>query len=179
MPVRRVERMVTEHVLRFFRQIFLCHSKDVFVVSKREVHDIQPAVRLVDPILPLILGVAAVWIGGKEFRENHLIRIRAPGGEGIADHGPLRFAIEAEHFSKIVKKPARMNHRGWPSLRIASAVCSKCSICVTSVSGSLSSTKVFKYSAISQMLFFPRFRPQYSAFFFRTKSSVWYLWFCR
>src|SRR5262245_7099861 len=38
-----------------------------------------------------------------------------------------------------------MNHRGWPSLRIASAVCSKCSICVKSVSGSLSSTSVFRY----------------------------------
>src|SRR5260370_1156184 len=89
MPVRRVERMVPEHVLRLFRQVFLRYAVNVFVVSKREVNVIQPAVRLVDPILRLIFGLVAVWIGGKEFRENHLIRVRAPGGERIADYGPL------------------------------------------------------------------------------------------
>src|SRR6516164_635572 len=46
-----------------------------------------------------------------------------------------------------------MNQRGCPSLRMASDVCSRCSIWVRSVSGSLSSTSVLRYSAISQMLF--------------------------
>src|SRR6266702_3749325 len=104
MPVRRIERMVPEHVLRLFRQVFLRYAVNVFVVSKRQVNVIQPAVRLVDPILCLILGLAAVWICGKEFRENHLLRVRAPGGERIAYHGPLWFPIQAEHLSKIVQK---------------------------------------------------------------------------
>src|SRR6266704_6756590 len=99
--------MIPEHVLRFFRQIFLRHAKDVFVVPKRQVHVIQAAVRLVDSILRLILGLLAVWIGGKEFRKNHLIRVRAPGGERIAYYGPLRLAIETEHLSKIVQKAGK------------------------------------------------------------------------
>src|SRR5438045_6569940 len=108
MLVRRVERMIPEHVLRFLGQVFLRHAKNVFVVSKREVRVIQAAVRLVDSILRLVLGLAAVWIGGKELGKNDLIRVGAAHGERIADDSPLRLTIEAEHFSKIVQK-AREN----------------------------------------------------------------------
>src|SRR5229473_1599646 len=104
MLVRRIERMIPEHVLRLFRQVFLRYSINVFVMSKGEMNAIQPAVRLVDPILRLILGLAAIRICSKEFRKNHLIRIRAAGGERIADYGPLWFSIETEHLSKIVQK---------------------------------------------------------------------------
>ena len=48
-------------------------------------------------------------------------------------------------------KPVRMNQRGWPSARIASDVCIRCSICVRSVSGSLSSTSVLRNSIASQI----------------------------
>src|SRR5260370_24126551 len=104
MPVRRIERMVPEHVLRLFRQVFFRHAVNVFVVSKREVHVIQSAVRLVNPILRLVFGLAAIWICGKEFPENHPLRVRAPSVERIAYYGPLWFPIEAEHLSKVVQK---------------------------------------------------------------------------
>src|SRR6266478_386955 len=116
MPVRRIERMVPEHVLGFFRQVFLRYAKNVFVVSKREVHVIQPAVRLVDSILRLILGLAAVGIRGKEFRKNNLIGVRASGGERIAYYSPLRLPIQTEDLSEIVQKARENEPPGMPIL---------------------------------------------------------------
>ena len=51
------------------------------------------------------------------------------------------------------------------------------SICVSEVSGSLSSTSVFRYSIASQMPIVRRFSPRYSRFLARTNSSVCLLWF--
>src|SRR3989475_11871447 len=112
-PVRSVKRVIAEHVLRFFRQIPSRCLIDVLVVSEREVDLIEAAVRFVDAILGLVLGNLAIGIGGKEFRENDLIRVSTADREGIAYYGPLRLPIQAEHFSKIVHKagenePARM-----------------------------------------------------------------------
>ena len=53
---------------------------------------------------------------------------------------------------------------------MASAVCSRCSICERSVSGSLSSTSVLRNSIASQMPISRRVLPRYSRFFARTKS---------
>ena len=68
-----------------------------------------------------------------------------------------------------------MNQRGWLAARIASAVCIACSICVKSMSGSLSSTRVLRKSSVSNTVIGLRFIDRYSAFFPRTKSTVWWV----
>src|SRR5207244_10638674 len=102
--MRGIKRMVPEHVLRLLRHIPPRHLIDIFVMSKREVHAIETAVRFVDAILGLVIRNRAIGVGGEEFRKNDLIRVSAADGEGIADYGPLGLAIEAEHFSKIVDR---------------------------------------------------------------------------
>ena len=65
-----------------------------------------------------------------------------------------------------------MNQRGWLAARMASAVCIACSICVKSMSGSLSSTSVLRKSSASQTVSVLRLSARYSRFFSSTKSSV-------
>ena len=62
--------------------------------------------------------------------EDDLVRAGAADRESVADHGPLRFAVEAEHLAEVVNQ-AGENHpaRLVGSARSASAVCSACSIC--------------------------------------------------
>src|SRR5467141_1837361 len=92
-PVCSIEGMIPQHVLRLFRHIPACCLIDVFVVSKREVHLIEPAVRLVNAILGLVRRNLAIGVGGKEFRENHLVGILAPDRERVAYYCPLWLAI--------------------------------------------------------------------------------------
>ena len=82
----------------------------------------------------LIRGTVAVGIVGEEFREDDLVGKGAADRKRVAHDGPLRLAEQAEDLAQIVDQPVRMNHRGWPSRRIASAVCIRCSICPRSVS---------------------------------------------
>src|SRR5207302_8820692 len=72
-------------------------------------------------------------------------------------------------------KPVSINQSGCPSARIASAVCSKCCNWSSSISGSESSTSVFKNSIASQTLICLRLNCKNSFSFSRTKSKVWYL----
>ena len=65
-----------------------------------------------------------------------------------------------------------MNQRGWLAARIASAVCRACSICVRSMSGSLSSTSVFRNSSASHTVIVLRDSERYSFFFASTNASV-------
>src|SRR5260370_12017094 len=101
-PVRGVKGMIPEHVLGLFRQIPPRRLIDVFIMSKREVGLVEPAVRFVDAILGLVLGDLAIRVGGKEFRENDLIRVSTAGREGISHHGPLALPLPAAHFSKTL-----------------------------------------------------------------------------
>src|SRR5580704_4127068 len=103
-PVRGVKGMISEHVLSLFRQIPPRRLVDVFIMSKREVDLIEPAIRFVNTILGLVAGNLAIRVGGKEFWENDLIRVSAGDREGIAHHCPLGLPIQAEHFSKIMYK---------------------------------------------------------------------------
>src|SRR5712692_11880249 len=113
MFVRGIEGMIPEHVLRLLRQIPPRYLIYVFVVSKREMNLIEPAVRFVDAIIGLVFGNRAIGIGGKEFRKNDLLRESASDRERITHYGPLGLPIKAEHFPEIVHKtgqnePARM-----------------------------------------------------------------------
>src|SRR2546425_83271 len=65
-PVRGVKGMIPEHVLGLFRQVPPRRLIDVFIMSKREVDFIEPAVRFVDAILGLVLGDLAIRVGSKE-----------------------------------------------------------------------------------------------------------------
>ena len=58
-------------------------------------------------------AILAVGIGLKELVEDNLIGIRTADRKSIADHGPLRLAMEAEDLANIVNQasqnePARM-----------------------------------------------------------------------
>src|SRR6266699_2297473 len=113
MFVRGIEGMIPEHVLRLLRQKPPRYLIDVFVVSKREMDLIEPAVRFVDAIIGLVFGNRAIGIGGKEFRKNDLLRESASDRERITHYGPLGLPVETEHFAEIVHKtgqnePARM-----------------------------------------------------------------------
>src|ERR1700730_16794883 len=82
-------------------------------MTEREVNLVEPAVLFVDAILGLVVGHPAVRVGRKKFRENDLIRVSTTDRERAAHDCPLGFAIQTEHFSKIMHKsgkdePARM-----------------------------------------------------------------------
>ena len=76
-------------------------------------------------------------------------------------------------------KPVTMNHRGCPSLRMASAVWRACSIWDKSVSGSLSSTSESSHSIAAHTLISLRLSGRYSFSLAFTKSTVWCRWLSR
>src|SRR5215472_17093014 len=96
--------MIPEHVQPFVRKIIPRDLIDVLVVSERKMYPIEPAARSVNALLGLILRDVRVRIGSKKLWKHHLVRIRASHRKRVTNHGPLRLAIEAEHFPQVVQK---------------------------------------------------------------------------
>ena len=84
---------------------------------------------LVDAARGLILGHLAVGVGGEELGKHDLSREAQPTG----NVSPTTAHCGSPNRHRILPKswisPVRMNQRGCPSRRMASAVCSRCSIC--------------------------------------------------
>src|SRR5690348_16205047 len=91
--MRGVKRVIPEHVLGFFWQVFTRRLIDVFIMPKGKVDLIESTVRLVDSILGLVVSDFAIRVGGEEFRKDNLIRVGAAHGEGVTHHCPLGLAV--------------------------------------------------------------------------------------
>lgn len=120
--MRRVEGVIAEHIERFLRHVVLHHLVNVAVVPKRKVHTAKSAVRLIDTVLRLEEWILHIWIRSEVFREHYIFRIGAPHREGITNNSPLRFTHRHKTLPRSWRNPVNTNHRGCPSLRIASEV---------------------------------------------------------
>ena len=76
----------------------------VLIMAPRHVDLVQTTTGLVNAVDGVEARILAVLVQGKELGENDLVREPASHRKGIANHGPLRLAKEAEHFAQVVNK---------------------------------------------------------------------------
>src|SRR6266850_4237758 len=70
-----------------------------------EMHLVKAAAFFVNAGASLILRHPAVGIVGEKLMKNNPVRPGAADGKRVADHGPLRFAKEAENLAQVMDQP--------------------------------------------------------------------------
>src|SRR4051812_25698344 len=68
----------------------------------------------VNTVFGIITFVVTIRVIGKKFWVNYLARKLAAYRERIANHVPLRFAKQAEHFTQVVYKTCEYEPIGMP-----------------------------------------------------------------
>src|SRR5437667_12843094 len=67
-----------------------------------QMHLVEAAAFLVDTGPSLIPRHPAVGVIGEKFTKHNLVRPGATDGKCVANHGPLRFAEEAENLAQVM-----------------------------------------------------------------------------
>src|SRR4051812_40529442 len=99
-----IERVVADHVQRCLRQVRLRDLIQILVVPPRKMDLIESAARRVNAASGLTARIAAVWVVGKEFRENDFLGERAADGKRVTDDTPLWLAEQTQDFAQIVNQ---------------------------------------------------------------------------
>ena len=172
LAVRRVEGVIADHRQALVGEVVLDDVVEILVVAPGHVDVVQPAARLVDPALGLVFGHVPVGVVLEELVEDDLLGVAAADREGVAHDGPLGLAQEAEDLAQVVDQAGEDEPAGMAVGPDGLGGLHQVFNLGELVSGSLSSTSVFRYSIASQIPIRLRVWPRNSRFFARTKSRV-------